>query len=589
MNQADLIARICDRPPNYAWFLGAGASRAAGLPTAADIVWDLKRSHYCREENQDIARQDLQNNAVRERIQSYFDSRGFPSLSDNHEYTIYFEKIFGDDRERQRQYIRALLSEERLSLSVGNRVFGALLVVGLARVAFTTNFDTVVEEAVAEMGQQALSPYHLEGARAAVPALDNEEFPLYCKLHGDFRYDSLKNLSNDLAHQNDELSNCLVNAGNRFGFVVCGYSGRDESVIRLFHRVLESPNPFPHGLYWTVMKSSTTPPAVARLIDQASSRGVKASVVETQTFDALMLHLWRNIQNRPRSLDAKVRKSHLATVDIPLPAPGDQGPLLRLTGLPILSIPERCHALSFTSPKDWDELRRAMTDSNGRLILSKADSVLAWGTKDQLHEVFGADLASIFEAPLPSDLRAPENYHVKGFLERALSLSLARDRPLLARNRAFSAYVIANLHAPSRSKLAPLSEVVGQTGGSVPGLFSEPTRERPTAEQVRWAEALRITVNERNGRLWMLIHPDLWIWPPQSRRDAQDFMDHRRRDRFNRKYNQLLDAWLRVVLGPHQRGSAIRLSPFDVDVDDELENPQFLIGSRTAFTRRLRP
>ena len=585
MNQADLIARICDRPPNYAWFLGAGASRAAGLPTAADIIWDLKRRHYCREENQDITRQDLQNNAVKERIQSYFDSRGFPSLSDNDEYTIYFEKIFGGDRERQRRYINALLSEERVSLSVGNRVLGGLMVAGLTRVAFTTNFDTVVERAVAEMGQQSLSPFHLEGARAANVALNNEEFPLYCKLHGDFRYDSLKNLSEDLEHQNEELSNCLVNAGNRFGFVVSGYSGRDESVIRLFRRVLESPNPFPHGLYWTVMKGSRISPAVSQLLDQASSQGVEAEVVETQTFDALMLHLWRNIQDRPSALDAGIRKSRLANVDIPLPPPGKHGPLLRLTGLPILSLPERCHSLSFTSPKEWDELRRTIIDSKGRLILTKTDTVLAWGTRDQVHSAFGGEISSIDAVPVPSDLRAPENYPVKGFLERALSLSFARGRPLLVRDRGPSAYVIANFHATSRSDLAPLSQIVGPTGGDIRGLFTTPTLKQPTAEQVQWAEALRISVNERNGRLWMLLQPDLWIWPARARKDAQDFMDQRRRDRFNRKYNQLLDAWLRVALGQHQRASEIRLSPFDGG--DDVENPRFVISSRTAFTRRL--
>ena len=86
-----------------------------------------------------------------------------------------------------------MLSEEHVALSVGNRVLGALLVAGLARVVFTTNFDTVVEKAFAEMGQQAIAPYHLEGACAANAALNNEEFPLYCKLHGDFRYETLKN------------------------------------------------------------------------------------------------------------------------------------------------------------------------------------------------------------------------------------------------------------------------------------------------------------------------------------------------------------------------------------------------------------
>ena len=586
MNQAGLVSRVCDRPQNYAWFLGAGASRAAGLPTATDIIWDLKRRHYCREENHDIDRHDLQNNAVRERIQSYFDSRGFPSLWDDNEYTVYFDRIFGADRERQRQYIKAMLSEERLSLSVGNRVLGALLVAGLARVVFTTNFDTVVEKAVAETGQQPLAPYHLEGARGANAALNNEEFPLYCKLHGDFRYESLKNLSQDLEHQNEQLSTCLVNAGNRFGFVVSGYSGRDQSVMRLFERVLESPNPFPHGLYWTVMKSSSIPQAVTRLVDRAVAQGVEAAIVEAQTFDAFMLHLWRNIQNRPPALDAKVRKSRQANVDIPLPARGQHRPLVRLTGLPILSVPERCHSLTFHTPKEWGELRQAMTDSKGGLILTKGDTVFAWGTKHRMRLAFGGDLKSISETSVPSDLRAPENYHIKGFLERALTLSLARDRSLLARTHGRSAYLIANPRAASSSDLEPLSAIVGDTGGTVHDLLTTPTAEHPKAEQVGWAEALRISVDQRLSRLWMIVHPDLWIWPPRARRDAKAFMEHRRRDRLNRKYNRLLGAWLRLALGHHQPGTQVHLSPFDSG--DGVENPRFLLSSRTAFTRRLR-
>ena len=457
---------------------------------------------------------------------------------------------------------------------------------GLTRIAFSTNFDTVVEKATAEMGHQSLSPYHLEGAHAANAALNNEEFPLNCKLHGDFRYDSLKNLSTDLEQQNDDLSRCLVNAGARFGFVVSGYSGRDESVMQLFDRVLDSPNPFPLGLYWTLMKGSTPPPSVSRLLSRATAQGVEAHMVETQTFDAFMLHLWRNIHNKPRDLDAKVRKTAPATVDIPLPPPGGLVPLLRLTGLPVLSLPERCHSLSFSAPKEWDDLRQAMADSKGGLILTKGDGVWGWGSREAARAAFGRDLSSIAEAHVPRELRATGYHHVKGFLERALSKSLARGRPLLARTRGYSAYVIVDLHAPSQTNLAPLSQIVDRTSGFVPGLSTSPTPEFPNAEPVRWAEALRITVDERNGQLWLLVHPDLWVWPPRARSDAQDFMHQRRRDRRNRKYNELLDAWLQVALGPHQRGAEIELSPFDTG--DEVENPRFLLGSRTAFTRRLR-
>lgn len=80
MNQAEFTGIFCERAQNFAWFLGAGASRTAGLPTATDIIWDLKRRYYCQQENQDISRQDIQNDAVRQRIQAFMESRRFPDL-----------------------------------------------------------------------------------------------------------------------------------------------------------------------------------------------------------------------------------------------------------------------------------------------------------------------------------------------------------------------------------------------------------------------------------------------------------------------------------------------------------------------------
>ena len=125
IDQVELTSLFCARPQNFAWFLGAGASRSAGLPKATDIIWDLTRRHYCREENQELERHNLQNEAVQARIQSFMDARSFPAQWAHNEYTIYFETIFSTDRERQRSHLRAILSEERVSLSVGNRVLGA--------------------------------------------------------------------------------------------------------------------------------------------------------------------------------------------------------------------------------------------------------------------------------------------------------------------------------------------------------------------------------------------------------------------------------------------------------------------------------
>jgi hypothetical protein len=57
------------------WFLGAGTSHTAGMPTATDIIWDLKRKYYCLQENQTIQTHGINNKAVRGKIQSYMDSK----------------------------------------------------------------------------------------------------------------------------------------------------------------------------------------------------------------------------------------------------------------------------------------------------------------------------------------------------------------------------------------------------------------------------------------------------------------------------------------------------------------------------------
>ena len=585
IDQVKLTNYFCTRPQNIAWFLGAGTSRSAGLPTATDIIWDLKRHYYCREENQNIERQEVQNETVRARIQSYMDAKGFPEQGADDEYATYFAKIFGEDKEHQRRYFRSVLSEEQVSLSVGNRVLGALIASDLSRVVFTTNFDSVVEKAVAEVGAKSIAAFHLEGSHAANNALNNEEFPIYCKLHGDFRYDSIKNLPADLVQRNEELEACLLNAGNRFGFVVAGYSGRDASIMKLLHSVLECGNVFPHGLFWTGLKGGEVPPAVERLLQDASRKRINACYVEIETFDALMLRLWRNIDQKPVGLNAKVQKTSATSVNIPLPASGSDGPLLRFNALPVRKSPQRCLSLSFSNPKKWADLRKARQESRGRLILTKADEVWCWGERKAIKEQFEKDLLSISEREVPSDFKSMENLHVKRFLEEAICTAIAKVRPVLFRRLHSSVYLIVDRHTKNVAVLRPLSRVVGETSGIVPNLFSTITDEHPRAEQVCWAEAVRTSIDMRNGAVWFMIDPDVWIWPTRSRRDAKKFLDDRRRDRFNRKYEQLLTAWVQIIFATDESPVEINLS---LSVGPEsAENPVFRLGSRSTYARMI--
>jgi hypothetical protein len=115
MEQSHLIQLLSESMQHFSWFLGAGASQSAGLPTAIDVMWDLKRRHYCVQENQQISSNDVQNVAVREKIASYMQAHGFPPPGDPGEYSACFELIFGEDYDRQRRYLRAILSDDRIS------------------------------------------------------------------------------------------------------------------------------------------------------------------------------------------------------------------------------------------------------------------------------------------------------------------------------------------------------------------------------------------------------------------------------------------------------------------------------------------
>ncbi|MCW2274053.1 SIR2 family protein [Rhodoblastus acidophilus] len=583
-DQFELTSVFCAKPQQFAWFIGAGTSAVAGLPTAWDIIWDLKRRQYCREENQEISRQDVQIGSIRTRIQSYLESKGFPSEGDPTEYTKYFENIFGDDKERQRQYLAAMLSEEKVTLSVGNRVLGALLATGRTRAVFTTNFDSVVERAVAEVSGRSISAYHLEGAESANSAISNEEFPFYCKLHGDFRYDSIKNLRSDLATQNEDLSKGLLNAANRFGFIVSGYSGRDESVMSLLHSVLATPNPFPHGLYWTGMKNAPVLPTVDRLLEEAARIGVKASFVEVDTFDALMLRLWRNMGSKEPEINAKVQKSQRANVDIPLPAPG-KGQIIRMNALPIIGLPKECQAVEFASPKEWNDLRSAASANEGKLIFTKSDTTLCWGEEALIRGHF-TDVVSVSAYDISGKTADLGNHlYMKQFLEEAICKALARRRPLLTRTNKSGSSLIADAHSADQIALSPLQSVVGKTTGSIAGLFTLTDEENPQPEKVFWAEALRISIQVLDGRSWLLLDPDIWIWPTRARPLAADFLDRRRGERYNRLYNSILDGWLSVLLGDHDRTTAFTVATHESG--SPAERPVFSLQTRTAYTRRL--
>ena len=108
-----LIAHFIQNAPHMMWFLGAGTSRTAGMPTATDIIWDLKRQHYCLMENQNIQNHDINNESIKRKIQNYMDSKNYPSLWSADEYSFYFNLLFKEDYAAQQKYLQNQLNTEK--------------------------------------------------------------------------------------------------------------------------------------------------------------------------------------------------------------------------------------------------------------------------------------------------------------------------------------------------------------------------------------------------------------------------------------------------------------------------------------------
>src|SRR5688572_30308082 len=73
----DFARRFSIRGAALMWFLGAGSSAAAGIATAADLIWEFKQQLFVSQRR--VSRQavaDLANAGIRAQLQAHIDSLG---------------------------------------------------------------------------------------------------------------------------------------------------------------------------------------------------------------------------------------------------------------------------------------------------------------------------------------------------------------------------------------------------------------------------------------------------------------------------------------------------------------------------------
>jgi hypothetical protein len=345
----------------------------------------------------------------------------------------------------------------------------------------------------------------------------------------------------------------------------------------MFKEALNQPNPFPSGLFWTAARMADVSPSGLNLIDAARAKGIRSGVIEVGTFDILMNKLWRQLSKRPPDLVKKVRPDHAAKVAITVPPPGNSYPMLRTNALPIVDLPNSCGRFVCSPEMTYERLREAQGDKIPDAAIAITDALLYWGARKEVEAFVSPKEIKASDSFRFDDPRAAivESTIVKGFFEHGLAKALCANLPVNLRYRHGTYYAVANPRAPNAKLLERLATAVA-------GHRSAPLSGMVPKADVRWAEAVSIRLEERNGGVYLMLDPTIWITPSSERELAGDFIRARVLKRYNPQANGLFDAWIGILLGEPKPGEAKVVTAFAAD-----DHPvSFMVNSRSAFSRR---
>ena len=589
--------RFALNPLGFAWLLGAGASATAGIPTGYQMIQEFRTRLFASETGISLREIDPADPVWQSRIDLHHERKGVPPpKGDPSEYSRAFEALYptADDR---RLFIRNQVSKG--SPSLGHKVLGSLLGARKTPCVFTTNFDSLVESAATiasqllpanERGTPTLAA--IDNAARAETCLRESEWPLIVKLHGDYQSVELKNTDQELAQQDAQLRLVLTQSLQRFGLVVVGYSGRDDSVMQALGAVLRSPVRYPKGIYWLCRDADSLLPAVRELLEQAKLAQVDVHLVKGTTFDELCGDI-ADVTDLPAPLVTHVfgERSAATVAQVPLLRQAAlRAPVLRLSAMPLIEMPKSARRIALNSNAGIADVRALLKQAGVRATVGQAGGpgvLAAFGADAALEKAlapYGAKLAGEVALNIARDSWA------KGVIYDALVRALCRELPLFARlhGRGHSLSVSRpnselprELAQARRELLSRLKTAYGsELTGPVPGTSG------------KYSEGLSIRLEQADDRWWAVFEPATFIDlnhrapdadPPQSNaewRKAEDWRRERWVQKYNHRWSAILDAWVELLT--HAQGP--RRSAYGLAAETGID-AVFELGAKTARSR----
>ena len=529
----DFTRRFALRASNLMWFLGAGASASAGIPTALDMVWEFKQLLFVSQRRvalQTVA--DLSNPAIRVQLQAHIDAAGtLPAAGSPEEYAGLFEAVYPAESDR-RAFLDAKLSGAKPSY--GHLALAVLMRAQRTRLIWTTNFDPLVADSCAKIfgTTGTLTSVALDAPDLAQQAVGEGRWPVEVKLHGDFRSRRLKNTNDELRQQDARLRQLLVDACARFGVVVAGYSGRDSSIMDALDEAAGRSGAFPAGLFWLHRGDDPPLSRVSALLARAAANGIEAVLVRIENFDEALRDITRLIDGLDTTgLDAFATERRRWS---PAPRPvGRKGwPVVRLNALPIQQAPTVCRRV-VCEIGGYAEVRTAIEQAQVNVLAARTKAgVLAFGSDGDVRKAFDAYGIAGFDLHTIEIKRLRYEFAERGLLREVLTRAIVRTRRVHSIHRR-SADLLAPADAAADA-WAELRRLAGPLAGAVP--------DHP---ELLWREGISTRLDWADDRLWLLIDPCTVFdgIDDANKAFAADFARERTVRRYNRSLNDLLGFW----------------------------------------------
>lgn len=216
-----LAFTIQTNPGVYAVLLGSGVSRSAQTPTGWEITLDLVRKLA------EVAGENCGSDPAvwyRERYGKEPD------------YSDLLDALAKTPAERQ-QLLRAYLepteaerAEGIKSPTTAHRAIAGLVAKGYIRVIITTNFDRLMETALADVGVVPTVLSSPDQVHGAMPLIHTR--CCVFKVHGDYLDTRIRNTPAELETYPEEFDDLLDRILDEFGLIVCGWSAEWDTALR---------------------------------------------------------------------------------------------------------------------------------------------------------------------------------------------------------------------------------------------------------------------------------------------------------------------------------------------------------------------